>query len=74
MPTAGTSQDFPSSGGAVGLVGSGSNADLVRGAGTECVPMIEGLAITRSTFSNNTGVVNGESLQQLLTVQHMLWH
>jgi hypothetical protein len=58
-PAAGTSTDFPSSGGAVGLVGTGTTAVLERGM-SECEPVQDGLTVARCTFVNNTAVISGE--------------
>ncbi|WIA09254.1 hypothetical protein OEZ85_008662 [Tetradesmus obliquus] len=58
QPRPGTSADFVSSSGAVGLVGAGVTHVLQRGV-SDCEPVKDGLTVARCTFSNNTAEING---------------
>ncbi|WIA29337.1 hypothetical protein OEZ86_011842 [Tetradesmus obliquus] len=58
QPRPGTSADFVSSSGAVGLVGAGVTHVLQRGV-SDCEPVKDGLTVAHCTFSNNTAEING---------------
>eukprot|EP00883_Tetradesmus_obliquus_P013860 jgi/Sobl393_1/6836/SZX62898.1 len=58
QPRPGTSADFVSSSGAVGLVGAGVTHVLQRGV-SDCEPVKDGLTVAGCTFSNNTAEING---------------